>query len=176
MTEPLPEHSHIQSHTWPFKKTGVNFRRFILFYFITVLLWLYPGYPGLDSRSSRHAVWINAKLNTITRGSKNWQQAGFSDRDQVNHLNAAPHDPFPVFSLWTEVWIHMIHYCVVWLHRFWEFMCMQKYVFCVFPHAGACVCTQVRWGPQGQEMLQGSADGCRKPINLVCVFHDPSFS
>ena len=39
-----------------------------------------------------------------------------------------------------------------------------------------CVCVQVRWGSQGQEMLQGSADGCRKPINLVCVFPDPSFS
>ncbi|KAJ4941542.1 hypothetical protein JOQ06_011421 [Pogonophryne albipinna] len=44
------------------------------------------------------------------------------------------------------------------------------------PSENKTIVSSVRWGSQGQEMLQGSADGCRKPINLVCVFPDPSFS
>lgn len=62
--------------------------------------------------------------------------------------------------------VSMLSMCVcvcVFLGRCMKSMCL-------------CTCVQVRWGSQGQEMLQGSADGCRKPINLVCVFPDLSFS
>ncbi|TNN82282.1 hypothetical protein EYF80_007402 [Liparis tanakae] len=33
----------------------------------------------------------------------------------------------------------------------------------------ALLTPKVGWRSQGQEKLQGSADGCRKPINLVTI-------
>lgn len=44
---------------------------------------LAPPLTCFESRSSRHAVWISAKLHTFTIRSKNWQQTGLCGSGSV---------------------------------------------------------------------------------------------
>lgn len=96
------------------------------------------------------------------------------DQDQGNRLAVAPR-PFVAFGQSCEYIYNQV------LCSYTHSQCPNVYVWMCFL-VQVCVVTEclslkVSWiGLEGQEMLQGSADGCRKPINLVCVFHDPSFS